>query len=371
MTTSLQDPQWVVLFWGEKQRNWVWRCDESLWNTAGKRKDKIILLPQPSDFFIHLFTFLFPHRLHLCPVAHSEVVGLFISLCHHYCDILCSQWILQLHARANVHQYTMGWFTFPHRVQPSFFFPHWLLQVQKSALTEELLWVRCLRLGPFVTLWCRRGDKVAFKSLMESHKQLCMSWDVVKMHITQLLPRKQTADGCLFHDLMCFSFKLLPLIAICICQCEWSCNYSEHFSTFSSLSLNRGPIQRYDVRLHLLGALRLSRPRHQRAVGGRSSDREGRVRGPRVDRRWPRSSTQGESNQPCEKVPGWASAAFVRSRPGSRSGPLSRDEPPPGQQDPPPEVPLLSRPQCTVTRMNTHGQRDETPTHVHIHQSEG
>lgn len=136
----------------------------------------------------------------------------------------------------------------------------------------------------------------------------------------------------------------------------------------TSLSLTRGPVQRHDVRLPLHGALSLPGPRHQRAVGGRGPDREGRLRGPRLDRRRPRGGPQGEPDQPGQALPGGAGAALLWSRPGPGSGPLPGDEPPPGQQDPPPEVPLLPRPQCTVTHTCRHtGKETHSHTCTHTH----
>lgn len=137
---------------------------------------------------------------------------------------------------------------------------------------------------------------------------------------------------------------------------------------FSNLPLARGPVQRHDVRLPLHGALGVPGPRHQRAAGGRRSDGEGWLRGPRLDRRRPRVRPPGEPDQPGQALPGRACAALVRARPGPGSGPLQGDEPPPGQQDPPAKVPLLPRPQCTVTHTQEAGN---TPTHVHTRQTHG
>lgn len=136
------------------------------------------------------------------------------------------------------------------------------------------------------------------------------------------------------------SLKFRTAAYNCLCAADSLCKASnKHFLIF--LSLTRGPIQRHDVRLPLHGALSLPGPRHQRAVGGRSSDCKGRLRGPRLDRRRPRVGPQGEPDQPGQALPGRAGTALVWSRPRPGSGPLPGDEPPPGQQDPPPKVPLL------------------------------
>ena len=171
-----------------------------------------------------------------------------------------------------------------------------------------------------------------------------------------------------WFDLMSLHFKRLPLIAFSRCLCLKPHLFKMYairpFLKSPSLSLNRGPVQRHDVRLRLHGAVRLPGPRDQRAAGGRGPGREGRLRGPRLDRRGPRFGPQGEPDQPGQALPGGAGAALVRARPGPGPGPLQGDEPPPGQQDPPPEVPLLSRPQRTVT--HTRRQRHTLP-HMYTH----
>lgn len=121
-----------------------------------------------------------------------------------------------------------------------------------------------------------------------------------------------------------------------------------------SLFPTRGPVQRHDVWLPLLGALGLLRTRHQWAAGGGSADRKGRLRGPRMDGRWPRCWPQGEPDEPGQALSGRSRAPIVRPRQGPGSRPLQGDEPPQGQQNPSAEVPLLSWPQCTVTHTHTH-----------------
>lgn len=139
-----------------------------------------------------------------------------------------------------------------------------------------------------------------------------------------------------------------------------------------SLFPTRGPVQRHDVWLPLLGALCLLRTRHQWAAGGGSADREGRLRGPRMDGRWPRCWPQGEPDEPGQALPGWSRAPIIRPRQGPGSRPLQGDEPPQGQQNPSAEVPLLSWPQCTVTHTHTHKCRqiDTLNMNTDIHQIE-
>lgn len=166
------------------------------------------------------------------------------------------------------------------------------------------------------------------------------------------------------HDLMSLNFRrptnchlqLKPRL------CKMCTIQTQNFP-----SLNRGPVQRHDVRLPLHGALGLPGPRHQRAVGGSCSDCEGWLRGTRLDRRRPRGGPQGEPNQPSQTLPGRAGAALLWPRPGPRSGSLQGDEPSQGQQDPPPEVPLLPWPQCTVT--HTHADK-ETHSYTCTHKIE-
>lgn len=172
---------------------------------------------------------------------------------------------------------------------------------------------------------------------------------------------------CTLHDLMSLNFTWLTLIAICRCQClKFQLFKMCTIQTKNFSSLTRGSVQRRNVRLPLLGALSLSRPRYQWAVGGCSPDCEGRLCGPRVDRRGPRSGTQGEPDQPGQTLPSRAGTAIIWQRPGPGSGPLQGDEPPPGQQDPPSEVPLLSWPQCTVTHTHAYTQA-KRHSHTCIH----
>ena len=122
-----------------------------------------------------------------------------------------------------------------------------------------------------------------------------------------------------------------------------------YWCSFAGVCLPRGPVQRHDVWLPLHGAVSLPRSRHQRAAGGRGSDRQGRLCRSGLDRRWPGVGPQGESDQSGQALPGRPGAALVRSRP--RPGTLPGDESPSGEQDPPAKVPFLPRPQRTVMHM--------------------
>lgn len=133
----------------------------------------------------------------------------------------------------------------------------------------------------------------------------------------------------------------------------WHLQLPPHFTKFIS-SLNRGPVQRHDVRLRLPGALGFFGPRHQRAAGGGGADGQRGLCGSRLDGRRPGSWTQGESDEPGQALPGRPGAPIVR--PGPRSGPLQGNEPAPGKQDLPSEIPLLPRPQRTVTHSQLHSQ---------------
>lgn len=62
--------------------------------------------------------------------------------------------------------------------------------------------VRCSRLTPFVTIWCRRSGKLTVKesdrvSQTAGREPSMQTYYLVVRHITQQLARKQAVDGLL------------------------------------------------------------------------------------------------------------------------------------------------------------------------------